>query len=349
MSNVDLLKVRPESSILETLQAIDKGVMGIALVVDQEDCLIGTVTDGDIRRAIINHNSLEDPISKIMNKDLVKAHMGLSKYKLITIMKAYGINQIPLVNENNKLVDIKKLSDLLSTDKKTNKLVIMAGGLGTRLKPLTNTTPKPLLPIGNKPILETILEHAELYGIVDIVITLNYLSKYIENYFGNGSLLGVNITYVNEEDSLGTAGAISLIEEPIVDDLFVINGDILTRVNFDLMLKKHKENKNFLTVGTRPYQTQIPYGIINETEEEIKYIEEKPVLEYTINAGIYIISPQAIKEIPKKQFFHMTDLIEKLIAQNKKVGTFLIQDYWLDIGKINDYYKANIEYNDYFF
>lgn len=349
MNKLDLLKVKPDSTIKETLEAIDKGVMGIALVVDSDNHLIGTVTDGDIRRALIKHTSLEDPISKIMTQDAVKASIESSKYQLVSLMRIHGISQIPLVDQNNKLVDIKKLADLLSAEKKPNKLVIMAGGLGTRLRPLTNTTPKPLLPIGNKPILETILEHAQLYGIVDIVITLNYLSQNIENYFGDGSSLGLNITYVHEKESLGTAGAISLIKDDIEDDVLVINGDILTRVNFDLMLKRHLKNENYLTVGTRPYKTQIPYGIIKEANESITGIEEKPVLEYMINAGIYVISSAAIKMIPKNEFFHMTHLMEKLISQNLKVGTFLIQDYWLDIGKINDYFKANIEYNDYYF
>jgi len=200
----------------------------------------------------------------------------------------------------------------------------------------------------NFKILESIIDHAKTHGLRDILISINYLSDSIKNYIGDGSKIGVNITYIDEKESLGTAGSISLIKEEINEDLFVINGDILTRANFDEMLKFHKENNNALTVGTRPYKTQVPYGIIKEINNEIVEIEEKPILEYTINAGIYILSPETIKLIPKSSHYHMTHLMENLFNKKKRVGSFLIKDYWLDIGKINDYYKANIEFYDFF-
>jgi dTDP-glucose pyrophosphorylase len=348
MKDLKLLTVTNKATVRDTLQAIDRGLMGIALVVDEDFHLIGTITDGDIRRALIKGGSIADNIAPIMNVNPIKADINKTNYELISIMKSKTINQIPIINDEGKLVDIKTLPELLITHKKDNKLVIMAGGLGTRLRPFTNTTPKPLLPIGNKPILETIIEHAKFHGFVDIIISINYLSDSIKNYLGDGSKIGVKITYLHEKDSLGTAGALSLIEEEITEDLIVINGDILTRTNFDKMLEFHQQNNNYLTVGTRPYKTQIPYGIINHADGVIKDIEEKPVLEYTINAGIYILSPKAIKMIPDKEFFHMTHLMEKLIKKDLRVGNFHIEDYWLDIGKINDYYRANIEFEEFF-
>lgn len=348
MKKIELITVPAKTTILKTLEAIDRGVMGIALVVNDNFKLIGTITDGDIRRALIKNASLTDTIDSIMTLDPVKELEGTNNYNLVSIMKSKGIKQIPIVDKEGKLIDIKTLEELIKVEDKDNYLVIMAGGIGARLKPLTNTTPKPLLPIGNKPILESIIEHAKVYGLTNIKISLNYLSESIKKYFGDGSSIGVNISYINETDSLGTAGSLSLIEEDITQDLFVINGDILTRVNFDEMLKVHSESNNQLTVGIRPYKTQIPYGIINLAGNEIKSIEEKPILEYIINAGIYLLTPSTIKLIPKGTFFHMTDLMQKLIDNNLKVGSFLINDYWLDVGKINDYYRANIEFNDFF-
>ena len=348
MKNLDNITVSRNATILETLEVIDRGIMGISLVVDDNHHLIGTITDGDIRRALIKKASLDDSIESIMSIHPVSALEGTNKHTLISIMSSKGISQIPIIDKKGKLIDVKKLSELVSPEKKKNKLIIMAGGLGTRLRPFTNTTPKPLLPIGNKPILESIIEHAKTYGIAEIIISLNYLSDSIKSYIGDGSSTGISITYVDEKESLGTAGALSLIEEKIDDDLFVINGDILTRVNFDEMLKSHTCNKNILTVGTRPYKTQIPYGIIKADNEVIKAIEEKPIIEYTINAGIYILSPEVISLIPQNQLFHMTHLMEKLFELKQKVGSFHIKDYWLDIGKINDYYRANIEFSDYF-
>lgn len=348
MKNLDQIIVSPDSTIRETLVAIDNGLMGVALVTDENLMLLGTVTDGDIRRALIKDATLNDSIETIMTRDFIKAHKDISRNDLIALMQHEGITQIPLVNNYGKLIDIKKIVELLPQNHKENKLLIMAGGLGTRLQPFTNTTPKPLLPIGNKPILESIIEHAKTHGLRDILISLNYLSESIKNYIGDGSKMGVNITYIDEKESLGTAGSISLIEEEIKEDLFVINGDILTKVNFDDMLKFHQQKGNTLTVGTRPYKTQVPYGIIKEKDNEILEIEEKPILQYTINAGIYILSPEIIKLIPKNTHFHMTHLMEILFNKKRKVGSFLIDDYWLDIGKINDYYKANIDFYDFF-
>jgi dTDP-glucose pyrophosphorylase len=348
MKDLKLITVSPESTILETLEVIDRGLLGIALVVDQSFKLIGTVTDGDIRRAIIKKVSLYDTIDSIMSRDPVKARVGTSPYQLISIMKSKVINQIPVVDPEGRLVDIKTLAELIKGEDKDNYLVIMAGGLGTRLRPFTHTTPKPLLPIGNKPILESIIDHAKTYGLTKIIISLNYLSESIQNYFGDGSNFGVNISYINEKDSLGTAGALSLIEKEIISDIFVINGDILTRVDFDQMLEEHISQQNKLTTGIRTYKTQIPYGIVKLEEKMIKELEEKPVLEYYINAGIYILSPPALKRIPLYQTYHMTDLINDLLEDNRKVGSFLINDYWLDVGKINDYYRANFEFSEYF-
>jgi dTDP-glucose pyrophosphorylase len=352
MKQLHQMTVKQNATILETLEAIDRGLLGIALVVDEDFKLIGTVTDGDIRRAIIKKAPLDSSIESIMSHEPIKASTGTSAYNLVSIMKSKVINQIPIVNEHGHLIDIKTIAELVKGEEKDNLLVIMAGGLGTRLRPFTHTTPKPLLPIGNKPILESIIEHAKTYGLTNIIISLNYLSESIQKYFGDGSNFGVKINYVQEKQSLGTAGALSLIDKEFYqmlnNDVFVINGDILTRINFDTMLQQHKDDSNELTVGTRYYKTQIPYGIINLQNRKIQSIEEKPLLEYVINAGIYILSPQAIKLIPAGKSYHMTDLIDVLISKNKSVGSFMITDYWLDVGKINDYYKANFEMSEYF-
>lgn len=348
MNKVDLITISEQTSIIDTIKVIDKGEIGIALVVNGDKCLRGTVTDGDIRRALIKGASLQSEIAPFMTPHPIKAHINSTEQQLKSIMQAKSVEQIPLVDENDRLVGIKTLPEIVIGLSKKNAIVIMAGGLGTRLRPLTHTTPKPLLPIGNKPILETIIEHSKDFGLTQIYISLNYMSQSIKKYFGNGEGFGVNIEYIEEKEELGTAGALSLLKEAITEDVFVINGDILTRVNFDKFLVGHQQSQSMMTVGIRPYKTQIPYGIIETKDEYVEKIEEKPLLEYQINAGIYLLRPEAVQIIPKNTVFHMTHLMETLLSSNHKVGSYLIDDYWLDIGKINDYYRANLEFNDFF-
>ena len=338
------ISVLPHTTIKKTIEIIDKAAKQIALVVEKNNKLIGTVTDGDVRRGIINGVNMDVPVKEIMNKDFYSVHYNTSRNELLAIFKQKSFNQIPLLDDQGRVKDLALLNEIIKNKKKDNKVVLMVGGLGTRLRPLTNDTPKPLLHIGDKPILETIIEQFKSYGFNDFILCTNYKELQIRQYFGDGSRFNVNIDYVSENKRLGTAGALSLIKQKIDKPFFVMNGDLLTKLNFDTMMKYHKEDGYKITIGSREHNYQIPYGVVEINNQEVKDLVEKPNHSVFVNAGVYILEPELIDLIPYNEFYDMTDLINKLLKQNKSVGAFPIREYWADIGKHKDYKKANDEY-----
>ena len=227
------------------------------------------------------------------------------------------------------------------------KAIILAGGKGTRLGPLTYAVPKPLLPIGRKPILEIIIEQLRKSGFVDIILTVQYKAELIEAYFRDGSSFVVNVTYIREKGPSGTAGPLKLAEHLLTEPFVAMNGDLLTKLDFGAMYQAHLEKSAELTVGTVNYATKLPYGIISMHDGKIVKIEEKPELNFCANAGIYVISPSALDVIPVGEFFDMPDLIQKLIDQGRKVETYPIKEYWRDIGIMKDYEEANAEISEW--
>ena len=348
MEEIKKLLLNPTSTIKEALQIIDKGAMKIALVVDDEEKLIGTLSDGDIRRALLGEASLESVIENIYFKNPTFANINDSKESIVQIALRKQIYQIPIVDNEGKLVKIEELSNLLKTDAKHNRVVLMAGGLGTRLRPLTQDTPKPLLKVGNKPILETIIENFAKYGFVNITISVNYKADMIKEYFGDGSALGVNIDYIEESKRLGTAGALSLIKERPQEPFFVMNADLLTNVNFEHLLDFHLIERSVATMCVREYDYQVPYGVIETKGSLITSIEEKPLHKFFVNAGIYMLSPQVFEYIPKNEFYDMPTLFEDIIAEELKCISFPIHEYWLDIGRMEEFEQAQNEYSEIF-
>ncbi|NQY23165.1 MAG: NTP transferase domain-containing protein [Campylobacteraceae bacterium] len=348
MKSFSKILLNNQSTINEALKIIDAGDMKIALIVDKNNKLIGTISDGDIRRAFLKGLTITDSIEGIIHKNFTYAKVGDSKEKIIALAKFNQIYQIPILDENLILVGIEELNDLISVNEYKNKVVLMVGGLGTRLRPLTDKTPKPLLKVGNKPILETILRNFLQYGFKDFILSVNYKSEMIEDYFGDGSQFGVNIEYIHEDKRMGTAGALSLIRDKLTDDFFVMNGDLLTNVNYEHLLNYHKEDNSIATMGVREYDFQIPYGVVNIENQHIVAIDEKPLHKFFVNAGIYMLSPSVLLDIPDNQFFDMPTLFEKLIQKEKRVLSFPIREYWLDIGELDEYKKANLEYMNIF-
>lgn len=338
------------ASILDAMLLINTNTKGILLVVDENNRLIGTITDGDVRRAILSGNKLSDDIRKIYNRNFIYSfdNIDFSKAKKVFIEKK--IKFLPIVDKNMQVIDYLEIDDLIDYNKieKENPVLIMAGGLGTRLKPLTDDLPKPMLKVGGKPILETIIEQFRNNGFKNILISVNYKSNIIENYFGDGSNFDVSIKYIKETNRLGTAGAIKLAEKFLNKEFFVINGDILTNLNFSNIFNYHIENKCKMTIGSRLYETQVPYGVLNTNNDCITSLEEKPVVNYLVSGGIYVLNPGVINIIPENKYFDITQLIDILIRQKEKVGNFPITDYWMDIGRIEDYYKANKDIEKYF-
>ena len=348
MSDLNNILIDKSSSIKDALKVIDKGTKRIAVVVDNQNTVLGILNDGDIRRAILNGYSLEMSIEDIYNTNPIICTVNDPKDTIIKTAIKNKVYQVPIVDNDNKFVNIMDLATLLTNKRRKNKVILMAGGLGTRLQPLTNDIPKPLLKVGSKPILQTIIENFASYGFVDIIISVNYKADMIKSYFKDGSEFGVNIEYIEENKRLGTAGALSLITQEVKEPFFVMNSDLLTNVNFEHLLNFHVSGNSSATMCVREYDFQVPYGVIETKEDEITSIVEKPVHKFFVNAGIYLLSPKTLKLIPKNEFYDMPTLFSKLIQDNEKVSSFPIYEYWIDIGQHNDFDRANLEFNTYF-
>lgn len=337
--------VKESQTLLETMRVIDETSLQFAVVVDEENHLLGTVTDGDIRRGILRGEGLEVSISSVMNQNPSTAKMGLSMTKYKQLMRSKKLKQLPIVNEYNQIVNILFFDELQQPSNK-NQVVLMLGGLGTRLRPLTNDIPKPMLKVGNKPIVETIVDGFKQYGYTNFIFSVNYKKEVIQNYFQAGEAFGVTIEYVEEEKRMGTAGALSLIETQPTEPFFVMNGDLLTQVNFDQLMQFHIDQDAMATMCVREYEYQVPYGVIETDGTDLIGIKEKPIHRSFVNAGIYVLSPKVFDYIPQDAFYDMPTLFEKLIEVGEKTSVFPIHEYWLDIGQVDDYQRANEKYKE---
>ena len=344
MRIVNDIKLSVNSTIKDALQTINNGGLHVAIVVDENDALVGTVTDGDIRRGLLNGLDLNSSVSLVVHKSPSIASVGDTKESILKIALAKKLHKIPLVDELGKLVGIEDIEDIIKPVGKTNRVILMVGGLGTRLRPLTQDTPKPMLKVGNKPILQTIVEKFAEYGFVNITMCVNFNASIIRDYFGDGKEFGVNIDYVLEQKRMGTAGALSLLKERPSEPFFVMNGDLLTNVNFEHILNYHALNKATATMCVREYDYEVPYGVVKMNDNKIIEIAEKPVQKFFVSAGIYMLSPEILDFIPQDEFYDMPTLFEKAIAQDKNVISFPIHEYWIDIGRLEEYQKANEEY-----
>ncbi len=349
MNNYADISLRKNSSIKEALEIIDKGAMRIAIVLDEDEKVVGTLTDGDIRRGLLSCLTLDSTIEGLYFKEPTLANINDSKELIIQKAIRKQIYQIPIVDDEGRVVKIEELSNLLKTNAKSNRVILMAGGLGTRLHPLTQDVPKPLLKVGGKPILETIIENFAKYGFVNITISVNYKAEMIQEYFGDGATLGVNIEYIEETKRLGTAGALSLMQERPQEPFFVMNADLLTNVNFEHLLDFHMMERSVATMCVREYDYQVPYGVIETDGSKIVSIEEKPIHKFFVNAGIYVLSPQVFEYIAKNEFYDMPTLFNTIVEDKLKSISFPIHEYWLDIGRISDFEQAQNEYGEIFY
>jgi len=348
MKSFENIRLAITSTIKDALKVIDTGAMQIALVLDDENKLIGTITDGDVRRGILTGLTLDDGIESIIFRTPTVCSVNDTKEDILKIAVAKKLYQIPIVDLDGVLVGIDEVDELLKPAEHSNKVILMVGGMGTRLRPLTNDRPKPLLEVGNKPILETIIANFAKYGFKSIILSVNYKSQMIEDYFGDGSKFGVTIDYVHEDKRMGTAGALSLMREQLTEPFFVMNGDLLTNVNFEHMLEYHLSNQAIATMGVREYDFQVPYGVVNVEGHQITSIEEKPVHKFFVSGGMYVLDTDVLNTIPDDIFYDMPTLFEKLIANKQKAISFPIREYWLDIGRMSDFEQANNEYHEVF-
>lgn len=348
MKSINKLLLNTSDTIKKALEVIDDGTMRIAIVIDNNKKFLGTLNDGDVRRSLLNGYTLESTIENIYESNATTCNIEESKDEIIKKAITHKVYQIPILDHENKLVGIEDLATLLTKVEKRNKVILMAGGLGTRLQPLTDNTPKPLLKVGSKPILETIINNFANYGFTDITISVNYKAQMIRDYFRDGSDFGVNIEYIEENQRLGTAGALSLLKNPPKEPFFVMNADLLTNVNFSHFLDFHSYGNGMATMCVREFEYKIPYGVIETFNDKITSITEKPTHKFFVNAGIYLLSPKVLEYIPQDQFYDMPTLFEKLISESKNTLSFPIHEYWLDIGQHNDFIQANNEYSQVF-
>lgn len=349
MQNWDKILISPFTTVQETIRIIDESSAQIALVVDEKTRLLGTITDGDIRRGILSGISLDYPAKKIMNSNPIVAKQTEYKSLILNKMISSRLHQIPIVDNHFTVVGLEILDDLIQIQsRKENWVVLMAGGLGSRLRPLTNECPKPLLRVGAKPILETILESFIENGFRKFYLSVNYKAEMIEEYFADGSRWGVEIRYIYEDKRMGTAGALGKLPELPTHPIIVMNGDLLTKVNYSFLLDFHQENNSKATMCVREFDYQIPYGVVRIEKHRLIGIEEKPVQRSFVNAGIYVLDPSALELIPKDTFFDMPTLFELLIQEQKQTSVFPIREYWLDIGRVDDFNRANTEYKEVF-
>jgi len=336
--------IEPLDTLRHALEIINSESLRIALVVDGAGKLQGVVTDGDIRRGLLDNLSLSAEVRLIMNTRPITADAKSPKEDLFAVMEKEGVLSIPLL-EDGKVVGLETLRGTFGREVHQNPVFLMAGGFGTRLKPLTDSCPKPMLKIGDKPILETVIRSFIKAGFVNFYISTHYMPDQIEEHFGDGSRLGVNINYVHEENPLGTGGALGLLPKELSKGLplIMMNGDVLTKVDFQRLLDFHVESGADATMCVREYDYQIPYGVINGEGNKIKSMVEKPIQRFFVNAGIYVISPRVIESVPKNHHIDMPTLLEQHMYERDNILMFPIHEYWLDIGRIDDFNRAQAD------
>ena len=336
--------VSPDVHLDEAIARIDASALQVALVLNPDNTLAGVLTDGDIRRAILGGNSLHIPVSAAMNRTPTAVRASMPRDEMLALMRRKVFHHLPLLDNSGRVVGLVTVDELIGAAERPNWIVLMAGGRGTRLQPLTDERPKPLLAVGGKPILENILVSFMEQGFRRFFLAVNYKAELIRDHFGDGARWGAQIKYLEERTRLGTAGALSLLPEKPEMPLIVMNGDLLTRTNFDDLLRFHSAHGAIATMAVREYDMQVPYGVVRLDGERIESIEEKPVQWFFVNAGIYALSPEALEHLPADTLFDMPTLFGKLVAAGKPAVAYHLRDYWLDIGRLDEFERAQREW-----
>lgn len=343
--DIETLCVGPGASIRDIMEIIDRRASGIALVVDSTRRLIATITDGDIRRALLTRISLDRPIADLLEHESkqgsqpITAIIGQSRGALLALMADRQVQQIPILDDEGRVLDLALLKDLRLDNTPSMQALIMAGGFGSRLMPLTQDMPKPMLPVGGRPLLEHTVERLTAAGVRKINVSTHYLSEKITSHFGDGSKFGVKMRYVQEDRPMGTGGALALLGG-IDQTTLVINGDIVTDLDFRAMAQFHRDHSAAATIAVAKYEIVVPYGVVQHDGVEVTALREKPVLSQFINAGIYLVEPRVQDFLDHGSAFNMTDLIERLIANGERVVVFPVREYWIDVGQHADYERV---------
>lgn len=338
------IAVSSDTSLETAIVTLDRGGQRIVLVVDDEERLQGTLTDGDVRRALLRRQPMTTPVSEVMCVTPQVAELQWSREKILSMMESMRLLQLPVVDPSGRVVGLETLHELLDKERVDNPVFLMAGGFGKRLFPLTQDCPKPMLKVGDKPILELILQSLADAGFHRFYISTHYLPEMIRDHFGDGSKWNVSIQYIHEDEPLGTGGALGLLPEGEIQmPMIFMNGDLLTRVDYRSLLNFHQRHQGAATLCVREYESQVPYGVIQSEGNRITQIVEKPVQRFFISAGIYLLSPELIRRVAPGQHIDMPTLLEQEIAAGRDVNMFPVHEYWLDIGRMDDFRRAQEE------
>lgn len=348
MKHWEAALVQGDTSLREALATIDRAGCQIALVVDPERRLLGTLSDGDARRALLRGLSLTDRVSKAMHRTPRCARVGEDRHHILETMRRLGLHQVPVIDTDGVVIGLETVDDFLAAPARENWIVVMAGGLGTRLREVSGDIPKPMLRVGSRPLLETIVRSYAEQGFRHFWFAVNYKAEQIESHFGDGSALGVEIRYLREESRMGTAGALSLLPQTPDLPLIVTNADLLTKEDYGRMLDLHAQSGADATMAVRDYEMQVPFGVVRERDGRIEAIEEKPVQRFVVSAGMYVLSPGAIELVPRDQFYDMPALFEAMVARGMHTRCHTVEGYWLDIGRPPDFERANQEFSEVF-
>lgn len=349
MNDWQRICIPKHANIKEAIAAIDVGGIGLALVIDDNQRLLGTVTDGDVRRGLLRECQLQDSVSTVMNGNPSVATVGETSSTILSMMQRLKLSQIPIVDKNGYLVDIETLGGQIQAIHQDNPVVIMAGGFGKRLAPLTNNTPKPMLKIASKPMLEILLEQLVNAGFRQFYFAIHFQSEKIKQHFEDGAKWGANIEYIKEQEPLGTAGALSLLPmQEIKHPVLVMNADIMTQINFHHLHQFHSQQHAKATMCVREYQQSIPYGVVELDQHKLKALKEKPKESYFVNAGIYLLDPSVLSMIPKDTMYDMPTLLTELVDKDQTVAVFPIREYWMDIGHMQNFEQAQLDYEEFF-
>lgn len=336
--------ISPTLPLREAIAALNQGGLQIAVIVDEERRILGTLTDGDIRRALLRQVNLEAPVADVMARQPRIAAADSTKEALLRLMERHQLLQVPLIDAQRRVVGIETLHGLLHGRRKENAVFLMAGGFGKRLQPLTDNCPKPLLPIGDKPILEIIIESFVSAGFHRFFISTHYRPEMIRERIGNGSRWDIEIEYVHEDEPLGTGGALGLLpRDRIQEPMFMMNGDLLTNLDFNKLLDFHTNHDVIATMCVREYEHRVPYGVISSDGVRLTSMTEKPTFRHFINAGIYVMSPDILDHVKRGQRIDTPTLLEQQMAAGRGINIFPVHEYWLDIGRMEDFQRAQDE------
>jgi dTDP-glucose pyrophosphorylase len=348
MKNWEHALVKPGMTLREALACIDRAGSQMVLVVDDRRRLLGTLSDGDVRRGLLKGLSLADQVTAAMHQSPSIARSSESRGDILALMRQRGLHQMPVVDAEGIVVGMEVVDDLLNTPERANWVVIMAGGLGKRLDQLTRVTPKPMLRVGSRPLLETIVMGYAAQGFKRFYFAVNYKAEQIERHFRDGNGFGVEIRYLREQQRLGTAGPLSLLPEVPAEPILVTNADLLTKEDFGHMLDRHVVSRADATMAVREYEMQVPFGVVRERDGCIVAIDEKPIQRFIVSAGIYVLSPQVLALVPGATQFDMPELFEMSAQKGLRACCHRIEGYWLDIGRLPDYERANLEFDQVF-